>query len=108
LVGDDAIETEEGTLYSLTPTDEWTRVDDDDNNGRTIDPIEWTGGDEEFSVNRIPVMAPILAPLLGFLFLRGHISLKNRSYRPLLRASTSPFKSTCLLIRLIGLRLWCR
>jgi hypothetical protein len=50
LVGDDAIETEEGTLYSLTPTDEWTRVDDDDNNGRTIDPIEWTCGDEELSV----------------------------------------------------------
>jgi hypothetical protein len=23
----------------------------DDNNGRTIDPIEWTGGEEEFSVN---------------------------------------------------------
>jgi hypothetical protein len=45
-------------------------------------------------------MAPILAPVLGFLFLRGHISLKNRSYRPLLRASTSPFKSTSLLIRL--------
>jgi hypothetical protein len=33
-------------------------------------------------------------------FLRGHISLKNQSYRPLLRASTSPFKSTCLLIKL--------
>jgi hypothetical protein len=45
-------------------------------------------------------MAPILAPLLGFLFFQGHIFLKNRSYRPLLRASTSPFKSTCLLIRL--------
>jgi hypothetical protein len=45
-------------------------------------------------------MAPILAPLLGLLFLRGHISLKNWSYRPLLRASTSPFKSTCLLIGL--------
>jgi hypothetical protein len=41
-----------------------------------------------------------MAPLLGFLFFRGHISLKNRSYRPLLRASTSPFKSTCLLTRL--------
>jgi hypothetical protein len=30
--------------------------------------------------------------------LRGCISLKNRSYRPQLRHSTSPFKSTCLLI----------
>jgi hypothetical protein len=48
--GDDEIETEDGMLYSLTPTDEWTRVDDDDSNGRTIDPIEWTGGNEEFSV----------------------------------------------------------
>jgi hypothetical protein len=48
--GDDAIESEDGTLYSLTPTEEWTRVDDNDNNGRTIDPIEWTGGNEEFSV----------------------------------------------------------
>jgi hypothetical protein len=34
----------------LTPTDEWTQVDDNDNNGCTIDPIEWTGGNEEFSV----------------------------------------------------------
>jgi hypothetical protein len=30
--GDDAIESEDGTLYSLTPTKEWTRVDYDDNN----------------------------------------------------------------------------
>jgi hypothetical protein len=51
LVGDNEIETEEGMLYSLTPTEEWTQVDDDDNNGGTIDPIEWTGGEEEFSVN---------------------------------------------------------
>jgi hypothetical protein len=51
LEGDDEIETEDGTLYSLTPTGEWTRVDDDEDGGRLIDPIEWTGGDEEFSVN---------------------------------------------------------
>jgi hypothetical protein len=50
LVGDDEIETEDGTLYSLTPTDEWTQVDED-GSGRTINPIEWTGGSEEFSVN---------------------------------------------------------
>jgi hypothetical protein len=50
LVGDDAIESKDGTLYSLTPTEEWTRVNYDDNNGRTIDPIQWTGRDEEFSV----------------------------------------------------------
>jgi hypothetical protein len=49
--GDDEIETEDGMLYSLTPTDEWIRVNDDDSNGRTIDPIEWTGGNEEFSLN---------------------------------------------------------
>jgi hypothetical protein len=34
-------------------------------------------------VNRIPVMAPILAPILGSFF-KGHISLKNRTYCPLL------------------------
>jgi hypothetical protein len=51
--GDDEIETEDGTLYSLTPTDDWSRVDDDEDGGRSIDPIEWTGGDEEFSVNNI-------------------------------------------------------
>jgi hypothetical protein len=54
LEGDDEIETEDGTLYSLTPTDEWTPVDDDEGGGRLIDPIEWTGGEnEEFSVNII-------------------------------------------------------
>jgi hypothetical protein len=51
-------------------------------------------------INRIPIIAPILGTDFRVLFLRGHISLKNRSYCPLLRASTSPFKSTCLLIRL--------
>jgi hypothetical protein len=51
LEGDDEIETEDGTLYSLTPTEEWTWVDDDDDGGRSIDPIEWTGENEEFSVN---------------------------------------------------------
>jgi hypothetical protein len=50
LVGDDETETEDGTLYSLTPADKWTRADDDDNNGRTIDLIEWTGGNKEFSI----------------------------------------------------------
>jgi hypothetical protein len=37
-------------LYSLTPTDEWTRVGIEGVDGRSINPIEWTG-DEEFSVN---------------------------------------------------------
>jgi hypothetical protein len=50
--GDDEIETEDGTLYLLTPADEWSQVDEDeDGGGRSIDPIEWTGGDEEFYVN---------------------------------------------------------
>jgi hypothetical protein len=49
--GDDEIETEDGTLYSLTPTDEWTRIGIEGGDGRSIDLIEWTGGDEEFSVN---------------------------------------------------------
>jgi hypothetical protein len=51
-------------------------------------------------LNRTPAMVLLAAPLFRVLFLRGHISLKNRSYRPLLRASTSPFKSTCLFIYL--------
>jgi hypothetical protein len=51
LEGDDEIETEDGTLYSLSPTEEWSRVDDDEVGGRSIDSIEWTGGDEECYVN---------------------------------------------------------
>jgi hypothetical protein len=48
--GDEKIETEDGTLYSLTPTEDWTRVDIEEGDGRSIDPIEWTGEDDEFSV----------------------------------------------------------
>jgi hypothetical protein len=51
LEGDDEIETEDGSLYSLTPTEECYRVDEDEDGGRSIDPIEWTGGDEELYVN---------------------------------------------------------
>jgi hypothetical protein len=47
--GDDEIETEDGMLYSLTPTEDWTRVNIEED-GWSIDPIEWTGDDEEFSV----------------------------------------------------------
>jgi hypothetical protein len=39
LEGDDKILSADGTLYSLTPTDERTRVDDDDNNGHPMLPI---------------------------------------------------------------------
>jgi hypothetical protein len=51
LVGDDAIESEDGTLYSLTPAEDWSRVSIVGRAGRSTNPIEWTGGDEEFSVN---------------------------------------------------------
>jgi hypothetical protein len=48
-------------------------------------------------VNRIPVMVPLTAPLLGVIF-RGHISLKNWPKRLLLRHDTTSFKTTCLFI----------
>jgi hypothetical protein len=53
--GDDEIEieTEDSTLYSLTPTNDWSRVNDDEDGERLIDPIERMGGDEEFYVNII-------------------------------------------------------
>ncbi|MGK3739989.1 MAG: hypothetical protein ACI90V_006837, partial [Bacillariaceae sp.] len=35
-------------------------------------------------LNRTPVTVPLTGQLFGVIFLRGHISLKNRSYRPLL------------------------
>jgi hypothetical protein len=53
-----------------------------------------------YIVNRIQAMVPLMAPLFGVIFLRGHIFLKNWTYCPLLRESASPFKSTCLLITL--------
>jgi hypothetical protein len=52
------------------------------------------------AINSFQAIVPLTGQEKGVLFLRGCISLKNRSYRPLLRASTSPFKSTCLLIKL--------
>jgi hypothetical protein len=58
------------------------------------------GISKQMGLNRIPVITPILGTDFRVLFLRGCISLKNWSYRPLLRDSTSPFKSTCLLIKL--------
>jgi hypothetical protein len=45
-------------------------------------------------------MVPLTAPLFGVIFSRGHISLKNWTYCPVLKDSTSPFKGTCLLITL--------
>jgi hypothetical protein len=52
------------------------------------------------NINGFQAIVPLTGQEKGVLFLRGCISLKNWSYRPLLRASTSPFKSTCLLIKL--------
>jgi hypothetical protein len=52
--GDDDIEAEDGIRYTWTPTPEWTQVDiedGEDDGGRTIDPIEWTGADEVEAVN---------------------------------------------------------
>jgi hypothetical protein len=45
-------------------------------------------------------MAPLTGPKKGVLFLRGHISLKNGTFRPLISHDTSSFKDTCFLIRL--------
>jgi hypothetical protein len=50
--------------------------------------------------NRIQAMVPLTAPLFGVIFLRGHISVKNRTYCPLLRANATPFNGTRLLIYL--------
>jgi hypothetical protein len=45
--GDDEVEADNGTRYTRTPTtEEWTKVeieDGEDEGGRKIDPIEWTG-----------------------------------------------------------------
>jgi hypothetical protein len=47
--GDDEIETEDGTRCTTTTSEEWNQVSTEDGNGRTIDPIECTVG-EDFSV----------------------------------------------------------
>jgi hypothetical protein len=44
--GDNEVEADNGTWYTRTPTEEWTKVDIEDgqdDGGRIIDPIEWTG-----------------------------------------------------------------
>jgi hypothetical protein len=47
-------------------------------------------------VNRIPVTVPLTGQLFGVIFLGGHISLKNRTYRPLLIERACPFKNMCV------------
>jgi hypothetical protein len=49
------------------------------------------------NLNRIPVMAPILAPLLVVIFFWGHISLKNGTFCPLFSHDSTSFKNMCLL-----------
>jgi hypothetical protein len=51
----------------------------------------------KLAVNRIPVMAPILAPILGIHFFRGHISLKNGTFCPLFSHDSTSFKNMWLL-----------
>jgi hypothetical protein len=46
--GDDQIDAG-GTRYKRSSPEEWTQVQE--GGGRSIDPIPWTGGQEEFSVN---------------------------------------------------------
>ena len=49
-IGDDEIDADNGIQYTRTPTSKWTKVEfeeGDDEGGRTIDPIEWTGEKEE-------------------------------------------------------------
>jgi hypothetical protein len=81
-------------------------VDDDSSPNSGVNDNEPAGLDNSFNpdgcwgINSFHVMAPILAPLLGVLFLRGHIFLKNRTYSPLFRQSATPFQRTCLLTRL--------
>jgi hypothetical protein len=50
-------------------------------------------------VNSFQAIAPLTAHKKGSFF-RGHISLKNWTYCPILRDSTTPFKGMCLFIYL--------
>jgi hypothetical protein len=50
------------------------------------------------NINRIPVMAPILAPILGVHFFWGHISIKNGTFCPLFSHDSTSFKNMWLLI----------
>jgi hypothetical protein len=48
-------------------------------------------------INRIPVMAPISAPILGVHFFRGHVSLKMGHYAPFL-ATILAFSKTSVFL----------
>jgi hypothetical protein len=47
-------------------------------------------------INSFPVTVPLTGQLFGVIFLGGHISLKNRTYRPLLIERACPFKNMCV------------
>jgi len=49
--GDDEIETTDGTKYKATEPSEWSKVNMHEDGGRSIDPVEWIGGNKEFTVN---------------------------------------------------------
>jgi hypothetical protein len=69
--GDDDIEAEDGIRYTRTPTAEWTQVDiedGDDDGGRTIDPIEWTGADEVETVSITDQELQLLTAFLARIF----------------------------------------
>jgi hypothetical protein len=53
----------------------------------------------DISVNRIPVMAPILAPLLGVHLFRGHISLKMGRFDPFLATIQHLSKTRAFLFK---------
>jgi hypothetical protein len=53
--------------------------------------------EKEMLVNRIPVIAPISAPILGVHFFRERSSLKNGTICPLSGHDSSYFKNMCLL-----------
>ena len=49
-IRDNEIDADNGIRYTRTPTSKWTKVEfeeGDDEGGRTIDPIEWTGEKEK-------------------------------------------------------------
>jgi hypothetical protein len=66
--------------------------------GKDMVPSDLRVAINDIEINRIPVMAPISAPIRGVHFFRGHISLKNGPICPLSSHDSSYFKNMCLLI----------
>jgi hypothetical protein len=62
-------------------------------------PLDTSRCKDASRLNSFHVMAVNKRPTFGVLFLVGHISLKNWTYCPILRDSTTPFKGTCLFIK---------